>query len=190
MGRARGRATAGASRSAGPRRTSRSRRPSASTTRPARRSAWARTSRYIKACHLDEDNDRAIEEGERPLTNFIHFNVAPTDSLDRTPEGKQKLIDARYEFYAADDFPNTRKLSYQQLLDLNVVYAGSPDKVAEQLIDLQDQFRFDEFLLIANYGGNKRWQAMRNQELFMTQVAPRMREAYAKMSKKSAVAAA
>jgi alkanesulfonate monooxygenase SsuD/methylene tetrahydromethanopterin reductase-like flavin-dependent oxidoreductase (luciferase family) len=145
---------------------------------------------YIKACHLDVDNDRAIEEGERPLTNFIHFNVAPTDSLDRTPEGKQKLIDARYEFYAADDFPNTRKLSYQQLLDLNVVYAGSPDKVAEQLIDLQDQFRFDEFLLIANYGGNKRWQAMRNQELFMTQVAPRMREAYAKMSKKSAVAPA
>ena len=144
---------------------------------------------YIKACHLDEDNDRAIEEGEVPLTNFIHFNVAPTDSLDRTPEGKQKLIDARYEFYAADDFPNTRKLSYQQLLDLNVVYAGSPDKVAEQLIDLQDQFRFDEFLLIANYGGNKRWQAMRNQELFMTQVAPRMREAYAKMSKKSVVAA-
>ena len=113
----------------------------------------------------------ASREGERPLTNFIHFNVAPTDSLDRTPEGKQKLIDARYEFYAADDFPNTRKLSYQQLLDLNVVYAGSPDKVAEQLIDLQDQFRFDEFLLIANYGGNKRWQAMRNQELFMTQVA-------------------
>jgi hypothetical protein len=31
---------------------------------------------------------------------------------------------------------------------------------------------------------------MRNQELFMTQVAPRMREAYAKMSKKSAVAPA
>ena len=144
---------------------------------------------YIKACHLDEDNDRAIEEGEEVLTNFVHFNVAPTDSLDRSPEGKQKLIDARYEFYAADDFPNTRNLSYQQLLDLNIVYAGSPDKVAEQLIDLQDQFRFDEFLLISNYGGNTRWQAMRNQELFMTRVAPRMREAAEKMGRKSAVAA-
>ena len=102
----------------------------------------------------------------------------------------QKLIDARYEFYAADDFPNTRKLSYQQLLDLDVVYAGSPERVAEQLIDLQDRFRFDEFLLIANYGGNARWQAMRNQELFMTKVAPKMREAASKMQKKSAVAAA
>jgi alkanesulfonate monooxygenase SsuD/methylene tetrahydromethanopterin reductase-like flavin-dependent oxidoreductase (luciferase family) len=99
-------------------------------------------------------------------------------------------MDARYEFYAMDDFPNTRNLSYEQLLDLNIVYAGSPDVVAEQLIALLDQFRFDEFLLIANYGGNARWQAMRNQELFMTGVAPKMREAAAKMQKKTTVAAA
>jgi alkanesulfonate monooxygenase SsuD/methylene tetrahydromethanopterin reductase-like flavin-dependent oxidoreductase (luciferase family) len=99
-------------------------------------------------------------------------------------------MDARYEFYAMDDFPNTRNLSYEQLLEMSIVYAGSPDRVAEQLIALLDQFRFDEFLLIASYGGNARWQAMRNQELFMTQVAPKMREAAAKMGKKSAVAAA
>ena len=163
---------------------------SASTTRPAARSAWARTSRTSRPSTSIEDNDRAIEEGERPLTNFIHFNVSPTDSLDRTPEGKQRLIDARYEFYAADDFPNTRNLSYEQLLDLDIVYAGSPDRVAEQLIDLLDRFRFDEFLLIASYGGNTRWQAMRNQELFMKKVAPRMRDAAEKMRRKSAVAPA
>jgi alkanesulfonate monooxygenase SsuD/methylene tetrahydromethanopterin reductase-like flavin-dependent oxidoreductase (luciferase family) len=145
---------------------------------------------YIKACCIDEDNDRAIEEGRTYLTNFVHFNVAPTDSLDRSPEGKQRLMDARYEFYAMDDFPNTRNLSYEQLLEMSIVYAGSPDRVAEQLIALLDQFRFDEFLLIASYGGNARWQAMRNQELFMTQIAPKMREAAAKMGKKSAVAAA
>ena len=94
-------------------------------------------------------------------------------------------MDARYEFYAADDFPNTRNLSYEQLLELEVVYAGSPDNVAEQLIDLYDRFRFDEFLLISDYGGNRRWQAMKNQELFMKEVAPKMQEAVAKMGKKS-----
>jgi alkanesulfonate monooxygenase SsuD/methylene tetrahydromethanopterin reductase-like flavin-dependent oxidoreductase (luciferase family) len=145
---------------------------------------------YIKACHLDVDHDRAVEEGREPLTNFIHFNVAPTDSLDRTPEGKQRLIDARYEFYAADDFPNTRNLSYEQLLEYDIVYAGSPESVAEQLVDLLDRFRFDEFLLIASHGGNARWQAMRNQELFMSGVAPRLREAAEKMRKKSVVAPA
>jgi alkanesulfonate monooxygenase SsuD/methylene tetrahydromethanopterin reductase-like flavin-dependent oxidoreductase (luciferase family) len=144
---------------------------------------------YIKAVNLDEDHDRAVEEGREILTNFIHFNVSPTDSLDRTPEGKERLIKARYEFYAADDFVNTRNLSYEQLLEFDIVYAGSPDRVADQLIDLLDRFRFDEFLLIASYGGNARWQAMKTQELFAKTVAPRMREAAEKMSKKSAVAA-
>lgn len=142
---------------------------------------------YTKAVYLDEDDGKAVEEGREGLVNFIHYNVSPTDSLDRTPEGKQKLMDARYEFYAADDFPNTRNLSYEQLLEFEIVYAGSPAKIAEQLVDLLDRFRFDEFLLIAQYGGVKRWQAMKTQELFMTGVAPKLREAAAKMQKKTAV---
>ena len=76
------------------------------------------------------------------------------DSLPRTtPEEKQRLIDSGYEFYAGEDFPRTRDLSYEQLLDLEIVYAGSPEKVGRQLVDLWDQFRFDEFLLIGHYGG-------------------------------------
>ena len=162
---------------------------SASTTRPARRSGWPRTSPTSRpATSTRTTIARSRRASGHSRTSSTSTSRRPTRST-ASPEGKQKLIDARYEFYAADDFPNTRNLSYQQLLDLNIVYAGSPDKVAEQLIDLQDQFRFDEFLLIANYGGNTRWQAMRNQELFMTQVAPRMREAAEKMGKKSAVAA-
>lgn len=139
---------------------------------------------YLKAVYLDEDHGKAIDEGRESLTNFIHFNVSPTDSLDRTPAGKQRLVDARYEFYAADDFPNTRKLSYEQLLEHEIVYAGSPDRVAAQLIELLDRFRFDEFTLIAQYGGMQRWQAMKTQELFMTRVAPKLRAAAQKMGKK------
>ena len=53
---------------------------------------------YAKAVYLDEDNDKALEEGREPLTNFIHFNVSPMDSLGHTtPEEKQRLIDARYD---------------------------------------------------------------------------------------------
>ena len=96
-----------------------------------------RTSPTSRPVYLDEDNDRAIEEGARVAHELhpLQRRRRPTRST-ASPEGKQKLIDARYEFYAADDFPNTRNLSYEQLLDLDIVYAGSPDKVAEQLIDL------------------------------------------------------
>ena len=146
---------------------------------------------YSKAVYLDEDNDKAIEEGREPLLNFISFNVSPMDSLPRTtPEEKQRLIDAGYEFYAGEDFPRTRDLSYEQLLDLEIVYAGSPEKVGRQLVDLWDQFRFDEFLLIGHYGGTARWQAMKTQELFAKKVRPMLDEASEKSSRKSAVAAA
>ena len=98
------------------------------------------------------------------------------DSLPRTsPEEKQRLIDAGYEFYAGEDFPNTRNLTYEQLLDYEIVYAGSPERVGKQLVELWDQFRFDEFLLICHYGGTRRWQAMKTQELFAKQVAPMLR---------------
>jgi hypothetical protein len=99
------------------------------------------------------------------------------------------LVDAGYGFYAADDFPNTRNLSFEQLLEYEIVYAGSPERVGQQLVDLWDQFRFDEFLLICHYGGTRRWQAMKTQELFATKVRPMLDEAAVKASRKSAVAA-
>ena len=144
---------------------------------------------YSKAIYLDEDEGKAIEEGREPLSNFIRFNVSPMDSLPRTsPEEKQRLTDAGYAFYAGEDFPNTRNLSYEQLLEHDIVYAGSPAKIAARLIDLWDEFRFDEFLLIAHYGGTRRWQAMKTQELFMKKVAPVLKEAADKGARKSVVA--
>jgi alkanesulfonate monooxygenase SsuD/methylene tetrahydromethanopterin reductase-like flavin-dependent oxidoreductase (luciferase family) len=146
---------------------------------------------YIKAIYLDEDGDKARDEGREPLTNFIHFNVSPMDTLPRTsPEEKQRLIDAGYAFYAAEDFPNTRNLSYEQLLEQEIVYAGDPETVGRQLVELWDHFRFDEFLLICHFGGTARWQSMKTQELFARRVIPLLNEAIEKASRKRAVAAA
>lgn len=145
---------------------------------------------YIKAVYLDEDGDKARAEGAGPLKRFIDFNVSPMDSLAHTtPEEKQRLIDAGYAFYAADDFPNTRNLSYEQLLEHEIVYAGDPSSVAERLIDLWDRFRFDEFLLISHFGGTSRWQSMKTQELFAKHVMPRLDDATDRASRKTRVLA-
>jgi alkanesulfonate monooxygenase SsuD/methylene tetrahydromethanopterin reductase-like flavin-dependent oxidoreductase (luciferase family) len=146
---------------------------------------------YSKAVYLDEDHDKALEEGREPLLNFISFNVSPMDSLPRTtPAEKQRLTDAGYEFYAGEDFPNTRNLSYEQLLDYGIVYAGSPESVGAQLVQLWDQFRFDEFLLICHFGGTRRWQAMKTQELFAKKVRPMLDAAAEKAGKRTTVPAA
>jgi alkanesulfonate monooxygenase SsuD/methylene tetrahydromethanopterin reductase-like flavin-dependent oxidoreductase (luciferase family) len=132
---------------------------------------------WIKAIYLDEDEDRAMEEGREPLLNFISFNVDPMDSLPRTTdEEKQRLIDAGYAFYAADDFPNTRNLSFEQLLEHDIVFCGTPEKVGRQLLDLWDEFRFQELLIISHYGGTRRWQSMKTQELFAREIMPMLRE--------------
>jgi alkanesulfonate monooxygenase SsuD/methylene tetrahydromethanopterin reductase-like flavin-dependent oxidoreductase (luciferase family) len=133
---------------------------------------------WVKAVYLDEDEGRAMEEGREAVLNFIKFNVSPLKSLARdTPEEKQRLIDAGYGFYAADDFANTEFLTFEELVEHGIVFVGTPEKVGDQLIELWDEFRFEELLLCPHYGGMERWQALKNQQLFARDIMPRMREA-------------
>jgi alkanesulfonate monooxygenase SsuD/methylene tetrahydromethanopterin reductase-like flavin-dependent oxidoreductase (luciferase family) len=135
---------------------------------------------WIKAIYLDEDEDRAMEEARDAVLNFIKYNVSPLHSVPRTtPEEKQRLIDAGYAFYAADDFANTEKLSFEQLLDMGIVFVGTPEKVGDQLLELWDEFRYEELLIMSHYGGTKRWQSMKTQSLFARDIMPRLLEATA-----------
>ena len=100
---------------------------------------------WVKAIYIAEDDQTALREAEQPVRNFIDFNVSPMDSLARsTPAERQRLIDAGYAFYAADDFPNLRNLSYEELVAAGIVCVGSSDTVGKQLLALWKEFRFDE----------------------------------------------
>ena len=130
---------------------------------------------WVKAIYLADDEATALREAEAPVRNFIDFNVSPTDSLARTtPAEKQRLIDAGYAFYAADEFPGLRNLSYRELVDAGIVFVGTPDSVGRQLLALWDEFRFDELLVMTHYGGIDKAKALRTQDLFAKQVMPMM----------------
>ncbi len=131
---------------------------------------------YVKAIYLDEDEDRAHREAEPIVRNFAKFNVSPMDSLaHHSPEDKQRLIDAGYAFYAAEDFPRLRELSYQELIEAGIVYVGTPQQVGQQLLDLWEEFRFHELIIMSHYGGTELWKALKTQELFAKQIMPRLR---------------
>ncbi len=133
---------------------------------------------YIKAIYLDDDEATAVRDAESAVRNFIDFNVSPMDSLARTsPAEKKRLSDAGYAFYAADDFPAMRDLSYRELLDAGAVYVGTPERVGEELVALWREFGFQELIIMSYYGGIERWRAMRTQELFAKRVMPMLREA-------------
>lgn len=131
---------------------------------------------YIKAIYLDEDESRAVADAESAVRNFVDFNVSPMDSLARSSEAeKKRLVDAGYAFYAADDFPALRALSYRELLDAGIVYVGTPEKVGRELLALWEEFGFQELIIMNYYGGIDRWKAMRTQELFAKKVMPFLR---------------
>ena len=128
---------------------------------------------WVKAIYIDEDEHTARREAEQPVRNFIDFNVSPMDSLARnTPAEKQRLRDAGYAFYAADDFPNLRTLSYEALIEAGIVFVGSPDTVGKQLLALWKEFRFDELIVISHYGGIAKDRALKTQDLFAKKVMP------------------
>jgi alkanesulfonate monooxygenase SsuD/methylene tetrahydromethanopterin reductase-like flavin-dependent oxidoreductase (luciferase family) len=144
---------------------------------------------WIKPIYLDEDEDTALEEAREATLDYIKFNVSPMHTLARhTPAEKQRLIDAGYGFYAADDFPNMEKLTFEQLVEHGIVLVGTPDRVGDQLLELWDEFQFEELLVVSHFGGTERWQSMKTQALFARDIMPRMTEAVADRRVSPAVA--
>jgi alkanesulfonate monooxygenase SsuD/methylene tetrahydromethanopterin reductase-like flavin-dependent oxidoreductase (luciferase family) len=132
---------------------------------------------WIKAIYLDEDDATARREAETPVRNFVDFNVSPMDSLARHTEAeKKRLVDSGYAFYAADDFPNLRHLSFNELVDAGIVLVGTPKRVGQQLLELWKEHRFQELIIMGHYGGTQRWQALKTQELFAKHIMPMLRE--------------
>ena len=106
---------------------------------------------WIKAIYLDEDEDRAMEEAREAVLNFIKFNVSPLHSLARTsPEEKQRLIDAGYAFYAADDFAEHGEAHASRSSSSTASCSSArPRRSGDQLLELWDEFRFEELLTIS-----------------------------------------
>ena len=52
------------------------------------------------------------------------------------------------------------------------MFVGTPEKVGRQLLELWDEFRFEELLIISHFGGTERWQALKTQQLFARDIMP------------------
>jgi alkanesulfonate monooxygenase SsuD/methylene tetrahydromethanopterin reductase-like flavin-dependent oxidoreductase (luciferase family) len=133
---------------------------------------------WIKAIWLDEDEERAHRDARQPVLDFISYNVSPMHTLPRTtPEEKDRLRNAGYGFYAEDDFPSLEKLTYEQLIEFGIVFVGTPETVGGQLMELYDEFRFEELCIVSHFGAMAAESAMQTQRLFARDIMPRLRDA-------------
>ena len=68
---------------------------------------------------------------------------------------------------------------FEQLVECGNLLVGTPEKVGRRLLEPWDEFRFEELLIISDYGGTERWQSLEPQQLLPRDVMPMLREASA-----------
>ncbi|MGE0811426.1 MAG: LLM class flavin-dependent oxidoreductase [Immundisolibacter sp.] len=129
---------------------------------------------YVRAVFLADDEATAHREARDAILNFYAYNVRPHDSL-LDPALQEPMKQAGYGFYASDALQGMKRLSYDDIIEQDMVYVGTPEQVVRRLTDLHGRWQFDEFSIVSHYGGIAPHQAYRNQELFARRVMPAFR---------------
>ena len=129
---------------------------------------------YIRPVYLDDDEKKIRKEVEQALLNFLAFNASPVYSL-HDEEKKAELRAKGYGFYASGALESLTKLTYEEIVEQEIAFIGTPKKVIQQIKDLQKKGGIGELTIVANFGGLEYWKSIKTQHLFATQVMPAFR---------------
>ncbi len=131
---------------------------------------------YIRPVYLDNDEALIRREVEQALYNFLAFNASPVESL-QSEEKKAELRAKGYGFYASGALESLTKLTYEQIVEQEIGFIGTPAKVIQQIKNLQAKGGITELAIVANFGGLEHWKSIKTQHLFATEVMPAFRDA-------------
>jgi alkanesulfonate monooxygenase SsuD/methylene tetrahydromethanopterin reductase-like flavin-dependent oxidoreductase (luciferase family) len=127
---------------------------------------------WIHACYMDEDREVALRDAEVAMRRFLEGNASPTAELAPA----ETLQGAGYGFYAAGILEKLATTPYEDMIEGDVVWVGTPEDVAARVASVIDVCEgLTEVAITANPGGFAHWQAIKTQEIFADAVAPRFR---------------
>lgn len=132
---------------------------------------------YVRAVFIARNEAEARRESERALLNFIKYNVAPMRGIPTDPATAERLRAGGFDFYAGNLLRDLANVDYEQIIEQEMAYVGTPDRVTEKILNLQKRTGFTEFSIISQFGDIDPAKSMQTQELFMTEVAPALRKA-------------
>ena len=130
---------------------------------------------YIRPVYLDEDEKQIRKEVEQALYNFLAFNASPVESL-QDEAIKAELRAKGYGFYASGALESLTKLTYDQIVEQEIGFIGTPQKVIAQIRALEKKGGIGELAIVSNFGGLEHWKSIKTQELFARQVMPAFRK--------------
>ena len=127
---------------------------------------------WIHACYMDEDREVAKRDAEQAMRRFLEGNASPLAELGPVEE----LQDAGYGFYTSGIMEQLAATPYDEMIAGDIVWVGTPEDVAERVAETIDVCEgLTEIAITANPGGFAHWQAIKTQEIFADEVAPRFR---------------
>jgi alkanesulfonate monooxygenase SsuD/methylene tetrahydromethanopterin reductase-like flavin-dependent oxidoreductase (luciferase family) len=129
---------------------------------------------YIRPVYLGDDEKQIRKEVEQALLNFLAFNASPVESIQS--EAKKAELRAKgYGFYASGALESLTKLTYEQIVEQEIGFIGTPDKVIEQIRAVQKKGGIGELAIVSNFGGLEAWKTIKTQQLFADKVMPAFR---------------
>ena len=129
---------------------------------------------YIRPVYLGDDEKQIRKEVEAALHNFLAFNASPVESL-QTEEIKTELRAKGYGFYASGALESLTKLTYDEIVEQEIGFIGTPEKVVRQIKNLQEKGGIGELAIVSNFGGLEHWKSIKTQQLFSERVMPAFR---------------
>ena len=76
---------------------------------------------------MDDDEKQIRQEVETALHNFLAFNASPVESL-QDEEVKAELRAKGYGFYASGALESLTKLSYEEIVEQEIGFIGTPTR--------------------------------------------------------------
>jgi alkanesulfonate monooxygenase SsuD/methylene tetrahydromethanopterin reductase-like flavin-dependent oxidoreductase (luciferase family) len=131
---------------------------------------------YIRPVYIDDDEKQIRKEVEQALRNFLAFNASPVESI-QSPEKKTELIAKGYGFYASGALESLTTLTYEQIVEQEIGFIGTPAKIIRQIENLQAKGGIGELAIVSNFGGLEHWKTIKTQHLFAKHVIPAFRNA-------------
>lgn len=128
---------------------------------------------YVQALYLDEDGDRARKEAEPFIKQFMKGNVAPSKELP----SKEEMLAKDFGFYASGALESLAEIPYQELIDEDYVWVGSPEEIKDRVarvIELCPDVT--EIAVLCTYAGLEHWKTIRTQQLFSEVIMPAFKE--------------
>ncbi|HWG56864.1 MAG TPA: LLM class flavin-dependent oxidoreductase [Gaiellaceae bacterium] len=126
---------------------------------------------WLHACHLDDDRETALREARDWTVGFIKGNSSPL--TEHPVPDKEGLVKAGYGFYAAGIMEQLAEVPFEQLVEDDYIWVGTPQDVIERIEETQKVCPgISEIGITVNAGGAPHWMAIKNQELFASAVMP------------------